>query len=311
MANVNLVNLSFQQLETLVAAVEEGNLSRAARRMHLTQPSVTKHIQHLEEMVGVPLLLRGRKGVSLTPEGKMLLNYARRVLKGREEMAVRLSYMLEGNGAEVVVGASTVPSVYILPRLISRYRSTHPSVTVTVVNSDSAGVVEMVEEGEVAMGFVGYQPSSGRLVSEALWPDRLILVASAGLSDLKGKNRSLSLLRELPFVIREPGSGTRGIMEKWLKEKARLDIHQLKVVAQLGSSEAVKEAVLAGVGVSFLSRRVVERELKLGWLKEIPLGEEEIKRDFYLIYRRSQVFYRHQQLFIEFIRSSAGGEVGE
>lgn len=311
MTTVNFSNLSFQQLEVLIAVVEEGTFSRAARRMHLSQPSLTKHIQHLEELAGTTLLWRGRKGVSLTPEGRLVFDYARKVVRMREETAQRLSRMIEGNGVEIVVGASTVPAVYILPRLIYQFQRAHPHALVTVISSDSEGVIEMVEEGELTIGFVGYRPSSHRLVNEALWPDHLILVASSESPYSMVEKMDPSELCELPFVIREQGSGTWGIVEKWLKEKVRLDPKHLRVVACLSSSEAVKEAVLSGVGVSFLSRRAVERELRIGLLKEIPLIGVEIKRDFYLIYRRSQPFLRYQELFLQFVRNKVGGDFVE
>ncbi|MCX7981357.1 MAG: LysR substrate-binding domain-containing protein [Syntrophales bacterium] len=311
MGKVNLNNISFQQLMALVHTVEEGTMSRAAKKMHLTQPSLTKHIQNLEEMVGTTLLLRGKKGVSLTPEGRLLFNAALKILRLMDETAVRLDRMIEGDEKEIMVGASTVPSVYILPRLISRFRAAYPKMIVTVVGSDSGGIVEMVEEGDLPFGFVGYRPLSARLVGEAIWPDYLILVASPRLVSPTRTLSGYSCLQELPFIIREKGSGTREIAERWMKEKAHLDFHRLNIVACFGSSEAVKEAVLSGIGVSFLSRRVVERELNLGLLKEIRLPGEGIKRDFYLIYRKSQVFLSYQRMFLDYVRSTVGGELGE
>jgi len=311
MTKVNLVNLTFQQLEALIAIVEEGTFSRAARRVHLTQPSLTKHIQNLEELVGVPLLLRGRGGVSLTAEGRLVFHFARKLMKVREETADRLSRLVNGEGVEIEVAASTIPSVYILPKLISLFRQGYPQSKIIVVSSDSAGVTEMVEEGEVALGLVGYKPSSGRLVAEVLGPDRLILVASPRLYPCQKEVHGFSELCKLPFIVRERGSGTQEMVEKWLREKARLNLHQLNVVACFGSSEAVKEAVLAGVGVSFLSHRAVTRELKLGLLREIPVEGDGIMRYFYLIYRRTQRFLSYEKSFLDFIRSTFGGGLVE
>jgi len=305
MSRVNLGNLTFLQLEALVSVVEERTFVRAARRMHLTQPSLTKHIQHLEELVGVPLLTRGRKGVSITPEGRIVFDYARRVLRAREETAEKLARAIKGEGGEITIAGSTIPSAYILPRVISDFHNSHPRVVVSLISSDSAGVMAMVEDGEVSMGFVGLKPPSPKLISEALWEDRLALVASSRyLLPSQEGGMDISDLMRLPFITRERGSGTREIVERWMKEKLRIDPSRLKIVACLGSAEAVKEAVVNGLGVTFLSRRAIERELKMGILKEIFLVGGEIRRDFYVIYRRTPHFLHYEEVFLSFVRSS-------
>jgi len=174
MKNVNLL-----QLEALVRLVEERSFSRAAKRMFLTQPSLTKHIRNLEDVLGSKLVHRGSRTLTLTPEGRVICDYARRILKLREEAGDRVMRLRETEAGDLLIAASTIPATYILPRAIGGFRERYPGVRVTIRTADSSAVVEMILENEAEIGFIGKMPPAGKLVSEALWKDRLTLAVPA------------------------------------------------------------------------------------------------------------------------------------
>ena len=295
-------NISLQQLEALLFLVTEGNFSRAAKKMHLSQPSLTKHIANMEAILGMTVVRREKTGVVLTPEGKIVFDLAARILKLRDEAGGKIAGMQQNEDGNIAIAASTIPATYILPHVLSRFRRANMGIRITVQSADSEEVLNMILNGEKELGIIGKRPSRGKLEAEPLWQDRLVLTVPAGHRWTGRPSVSLPELMEEPFIIREKGSGTREILERYLKEKANTDLAKFRIAADFGSSEAVKEAILAGLGVSILSIRAMSRELKLNLLQEVPVEDWRIERSFYLIFRRPFNILRHHQLFLDFIR---------
>ncbi len=295
-------NISLQQLETLLFLVTEGNFSRATKKMHLSQPSLSKHIANMEAILGMTVVRREKTGVVLTPEGKIVYDLAARILKLRDNAAEKIAGMQQNEAGDIAVAASTIPATYILPHVLSRFRKVHPGICITVQSADSEEVLNMILNGEKELGIIGKRPSRGKLEVEPLWQDRLVLTVPAGHRWAGKPSVSLPEVMEEPFIVREKGSGTREILERYLKEQANTDLAKFRIAAEFGSSEAVKEAILAGLGVSILSIRAITRELKLQLLKEVPVEDWRIERYFYLILRRPFNILRHHQLFLDFVR---------
>ncbi|HTZ38820.1 MAG TPA: selenium metabolism-associated LysR family transcriptional regulator [Syntrophales bacterium] len=295
-------NMTIQQLEALIHLVEERSFSRAARRMNLTQPSLTKHIRNVEEILGSKVVNRASRSLALTPEGKVLHDYARRILRLRDEAREQVLRMRETDSGDIRIAASTIPATYILPYALGAFRRKHPRIRATLLAADSSEVIQMVLENGAEIGFIGKKPPGGKLIAEALWKDRLVLAASA--EDPLAKRRSVRLvdLREAPFVIREKGSGTRETMESCLRDADIPGLSHLNIVAELGSSEAVKEAILAGLGISMISAHAIRRELRSGLAVALSIDECRMERSFYLIYRRQFDLMSHHERFLDFIR---------
>jgi DNA-binding transcriptional LysR family regulator len=161
----------------------------------------------------------------------------------------------------------------------------------------------MVLDNGAEIGFIGKKPAGGKLSSEALWKDRLVLAVPSGHPWAKRRSARLSEIFKQPFVIREKGSGTRETLESCLRESGIPGPLHLNIVAELGSSEAVKEAILAGLGISVISVHAIRRELKSGLLAGLSIDECGIERSFYLIYRRQFDLMNHHKRFLEFIRA--------
>lgn len=297
-----LKNLTFQQMEALILLVEERSFSRAAKRMLLTQPALTKNIRNLEDFLGAKVVHRSNAGVTLTPEGKILYDYAQRIVRLRREAASKIQQLHENSGGDIYLSASTIPATYILPRALSEFKKNHSDIRVFIKTEDSEEVMNMVLDREVEIGCIGKKPLNRKLIGQPVWDDRLILVVSRHHRWIKKGSIDVSEMMREPFVLREKGSATRDVFESYLKENKSISLSQLNVCGELGSSEAIKEAVIAGLGVSVLSGHAVTRELASRLLFEIPIEGCRIERKFHLIYLKQFEFRKAHRIFVNFLK---------
>lgn len=295
-------NITIHQMESLVQLIAEGSFSRAAKKLFLTQPALTKHIKNMEDSLGIRLVNRGNGGVSLTPEGKILYDYARRIIKLREEAKEKILRVRENESGNIYIGASTIPATYILPYILSDFKKLYPAIRANVQAADSEEATEAILNNQGEIGFIGKKPLNRKLHVEPLWEDRLILAVPGGHRWVGKGPVTLDELSREPFILRERGSATRDCIETYLKENAGISLAHFNIIGEMGSSEAVKEAIIAGLGCSILSIHAVGRELKQQVVMEVPLDGCRIERYFYLIYRRQFSLMRHHRLFLDFVR---------
>ncbi len=299
--NGPLRQITIQQLESLFHLVEEGSFSRAAKKMRLTQPSLSKHIQNMEYIVGSRVVERRNTGIEVTAEGKVLLDCAKRIFRHIGEAEEHLSRLQLLDSGTITIAASTIPATYLLPPVLSAFRQVHSDICCFVHTGDSGAVIDSVLEGESELGFVGKEVKSRKLVAEPLWEDEIILVVPARHPWSGRREVSWDEVTKEPFVMRERGSATRASLETHVEETVKKGLGQFNVVCELGSSEAVKEAVAAGLGVSILSIHAVKRELDAGILSRVALPAPFIERNFYLIYKKQFTIKRHHALFLKFL----------
>lgn len=296
--------VTLQQLEAFVCLVEERSFSLAAGKMLLTQPSLSKHIKNLEIFIDTTLIRRTRSGISLTEEGAVLYAYARRMLKLRDEARDKIRMVKETVSGLVFAGASTIPATYILPSVMMNLRRSHPEIKVHLTSGDSDNIIHMVLSGQVEIGFIGKNVDQDRrLASEQVWEDELALVVPEGHPFASIREITVSRLSSEPFIIREKGSGTRKSLENYLTEHHEAGFRDFHVVGEMGSSEAVKEAVILGLGVSILSIHAVKRELAQGILVRVPVKGPAMKRSFYAVRKRLFGLLPHHALFLEAARA--------
>jgi DNA-binding transcriptional LysR family regulator len=299
----NFRNITLQQLESLVNVVEERSFSRAAKKMRLSQPSLTKHIQHLEDIVGARVMVRKQTGISLTPEGKIVYESAKRIFRMIDETGEKIARMHENESGNLSIAASTIPATYILPHLIQAFRASYPEINCFVKTRDSEETIAMILDDEAEIGFIGRPVEHRKLYAEELWKDTMILVVPQGHKWAGRKSVSLDEVSGEPFVIREHGSATRATLEKYLHEKKKRTLSTFNIIGEMGSSEAVKEAVIAGLGISIISLHAVKREIENGLLVEMPVRNCRIERDFYVIYKKHLNLMKHHRLFFDFLRT--------
>lgn len=297
-------NITMQQMEALIHLVDERSFSRAAKKMYLTQPSLTKHIKNLEDSIDAQVVVRKNKGISLTPEGKVMYEYARRIFRLVDEAKDRIGRVREDESGSIFISASTIPSTYILPYILRAFNDRYRDIHCYVQMNDSEATVNMVLDDQAEIGFIGKLTANKKLNVEQVWGDKLILVVPDGHIWQHKERITIEELSCEPFIVRERGSATRATMEEYLREHAGVNLADFNIVSELGSSEAVKEAVIAGLGVSILSVHAAKRDLERGLLTEIPLEDNTIERNFYVIYKKRFGLLYHHRLFLDFVNNS-------
>jgi len=299
--NRDLRNITIQQLKALVNLAEERSFSRAAKKMHLTQPSLTKHIKNLEEQLGTRLADRNNRQLSLTPAGRILCESAKRVFSLINDTGEKIARLKENESGNILIAASTIPATYILPHSLSEFKGAHHDIHCSVKTSDSDSTLDMILDDEAEIGFVGREIVNRKLHVEPLWKDQLVLVIPASHRWRGKAGVSLGEISKEPFVSREQGSATRKVLEVYLRKETDLYLAGFNIVCELGSSEAVKEAVLAGLGISIISTHAVTRELESGLLCAVPMENFSIERNFYMIYKTRFGLMKHHKVFLDFI----------
>lgn len=276
--------MNLKHLETFVKIIDLKSFTKASEELYLTQPTVSKQIVDLERLLKVRLIDRTKRSIELTKAGEILYRYARELLavqKGAIEAIAAHRGMRSGM---LRIGASSIPGVYVLPQVLKLYREQFEGVELSLVISDTAQTVAGVLDSTLDVGFVGAKEDSGKVVYKSFLNDLIVLIAPVAFPDVV----SLEKLKSLPLVVREPGSGTRRCFEAVLKKKG-LASDSLKIVAELGDVEAVKEAVKGGMGYSYMSNRAIKGEVAAGRLRILSVdGFPPIKRTFYVITKRSR-----------------------
>jgi DNA-binding transcriptional LysR family regulator len=306
------VNLEFRQLEVFCAVVSLRSFSRAAKRVYLSQASVSERIAALEDQVGCRLLDRSRRGggVHPTPLGAALYKRAARLLKDREHAVQELQDLLGVRRGTVQIGASTVPGTYYLPEVIKQFSSLYPETSFSVSIAGSEHVVDSVVDGRLEAGIVGdpgerqidrLLRGQGGTQRTRLWSDEFVLIAPSGHPLGQRRRVPLAELTDVPFVMREAGSGTRRWLELYLQDELPGGAGELKVAAEMGSLCAVKQAVIQGLGVSLVSACAVKAEIKAGLLHAIELEGPKLKRSLYLIHDERRTPSPIGRLFTQFL----------
>jgi len=278
------MDFDLRQLEVFCRVVERGSFTRAAEDVHLAQASVSERIANLERAVGTRLLDRLGRRVEPTVVGRRLYERAVELLERKQALCFELEELLGVERGELVIGASTIPGETILPAELARFRELHPDVLVRVRGGDTARVAELVSRGEVEVGFVGSRVDGDDLEYQPIWEDEIVLAVPGGHRWAGREAVRLDELRAEPFVMREPGSGTRRTIERAIREAGGDAGSGLDLVAELGSTAAIKQAVLEGLGISLLSRRALHVELEAGRIHVLRLEDLPLHRHVYLVH---------------------------
>lgn len=296
--------MDLRRLEIFVKVAELGSFSRAADALFLTQPTVSEHVRALEDSLGVQLLDRLGRGTTPTRAGTLLLGYARRMLALAREAAQAIEQFQGRVSGELTLGGSTIPGEYVVPELIGAFRGKYPDVRISLLIGGSREVQSWVEDGRVEIGVVGAAPSSRVIEGRPLMADELVVVVGAEHPWATRKTVSLEDLKPEPMILRERGSGSRETFERAL-EGVGLGLGAFRIVGEISSTQAIKQAVRAGVGVSLISRRAVEDECRAGLLACVKIRDLTITRAFHLITHRDRSRSPLAQAFLTFVESQA------
>jgi DNA-binding transcriptional LysR family regulator len=231
-----------------------------------------------------------------------MLGYARRMLALSREARQALDQFQGRLSGQLVVGGSTIPGEYLLPTLIGQFKTKYPDISISLLIGDSRQVTTWIEDGRAEVGVVGARPGARTLVSRELIPDELVVVVPADHALAGRKSVTLADLRKEPMIVREQGSGSREALEHALGE-ANADLTAFRIVGEMGSTQAIKQAVRSGVGLSIISRRAVEDECRARLLACLRLKDLNVSRFFYLVTHRDRSRSPLAQAFVDYVES--------
>jgi DNA-binding transcriptional LysR family regulator len=294
------VNLDY--LKTFMEVARLGNFSEVARRLSITQPAVSFQIQRLERDLGVRLLERGPKSVTLTEAGERLLGFAEKVERQRQGLLDDLDRMREELTGKIVVAASTIPGEVLLPPVLGEFKALHPAVDARMDICDSLAVISKVQEGTHDVGFCGLLPDVRDLDSFEVADDEIVLIVFPDHPFAGRKSVSFPELQGEPFVVREDSSGTQSSLRSLLANSG-LDTAVWAPALVLGSTQAVLSAVEAGVGIAFISHLAIKKSVALGLVKQVPVKGLKLRRAFHCIYRKERANSRLPGEFISFVQA--------
>ena len=292
--------MDLHHLRIFVSVFKHRSFSKASQELSLTQPTVSDHIQNLENELNCRLFDRLGRTILPTKEAEVLNRYAREVIEKAEALGEMIGNLKKEIAGELILGASNIPGTYLMPSLMASFRKKYPSVSVQVSISDSRGIVEKVIGQELLMGIVGAEIPNAQVSYTTLMEDELIAVASPSM--MTKAKMSLQDLLLYPIVSREKGSGTLRETERILEEMG-LPIDSLRVAGVFGSTEAVKQAVKAGFGVSILSKMSVAEDLRHNTLKEVKIKGVLMKREIVLVTHKKRTLPLAYRVFLEHVLS--------
>lgn len=266
------------------------SFTRAAELLHMTQPAVTHQIRQLEEELNARLFDRSNNRISLTAAGEQVLEYASRIIALYGQMSESVKALTGDRAGLITIGASTTIAEYMLPGLLGDFRQNFPDVQIRLRVANTDAIVSLVADNTIDLGVVEGEVDNQLLRVEQCQQDELQLILPPGHPLTKKSSIEPIELTAYPFIHREDGSGTRSVVVRYLSEHG-VDEHSLNRPFELGSTEAIKGAVQAGMGITIVSGATVSRELALGLLEVRPLNPP-LMRPFYFV-RQRQKFRTH------------------
>lgn len=290
--------MNIRKLKIFYATANSLNMTKVAKELYISQPSVSQSIHEIETELGVVLFDRIGKRLHLTEEGTIFLNYVRRILNLYEEGTETLKEMAKMEKGKIKIGASTTIGTYILPEIIREFVEEHKKIEISLIIENTANIEKLILENKVDFAFVEGKIGSSEINVKKIWDDELVFICSDN-HKWNGKKyiESTSLLEER-LIMRERGSGTREIMENYLYDK-KIDF---KPFMELGNTEAIKKSVEANLGVSCLSKRSVIEKIENGDISGIRIKDKKIKRMLSLIYHKDKFLSNNIKMFMDYAK---------
>lgn len=290
--------MNIESLKTFREVVRLGSFSKVAKELGISQPAVSFQIQKLEQELGIKLIDRSQKAIALTKAGKRLLRFAEAVEGEREKLGQDLEQMKEDIAGDLLIGASTIPSEYLLPKMVAMFKQQHPAVKIQVEASDSLTVISRIRGNTYEVGFCGIAPEGKDLTFFKIADDEIVPIVFPGHPFASRGKVSPEELEGEPLIFREATSGTQRSLESLLA-KSGVDIKKWTPQLVLGSTQSVIAAVAAGAGIGFVSNLAIKGSA----VKQVGVKGLRLARDFYCVYRQERVVSRLLETFIDFIKA--------
>lgn len=293
--------MSDRRLQVFHAVARLLSFTKAAEVLHMTQPAVTFQIRQLEEQFDTRLFDRTHNRVSLTEAGQVVFEYAERIFEQYGEMENAIREMTDDINGSLTIGASTTISEYMLPSLLGDFKAKNPDVKLRLRVSNTEGIVSMVENNVIDLGVVEGPVSNKNLLVEVCRNDDLVLIVPPGHALANEKEVTVKDIMQYSFICREEGSGTRGVTLDYLMAQG-VEKPLINNCLELGSPEAVKGAVEAGMGIAIVSSASISKELKLGSLVSISL-KPALSRKFSFVRQRQKFKVPAMEELLDFARN--------
>jgi DNA-binding transcriptional LysR family regulator len=277
------------------------SFTKAAESLHMTQPAVTFQVRQLEEQFNTRLFDRTHNRISLTEAGQRVYEYADRIFDLYAEMENAVRDMTGEISGMLVIGASTTIAEYMLPSLLGDFKKQYPDINVHLKVSNSDGIVSMVENNDIDLGVVEAPVLNKNLVVEECRKDRLVAIVPPQHALASQQSVAVKELLENAYIAREEGSGTREVIQEYLAELG-LQVSDVHVSMELGSPEAIKGAVEAGMGISIVSEVTIHKELQLGSLVALEL-DPPLERPFSFVHQKQKFRQRAMDELLSFARA--------
>ncbi|THF84106.1 LysR family transcriptional regulator [Cohnella fermenti] len=296
------------QLEVFEAVARLRSFSKAAERLHITQPAVSQQIRALEDSLGVRLLERTNKAVSLTNAGEIALRHAKEINGLYRAMSERIGELMNCVGGPIAIGASYTFGEYALPPALARLHRDYPDIRPTIAIGNTAEIADRLRARELDIGIVEGEDVGTGLRSEKLADDEMVLAAAPEHPIAGVRHPSPARLAEETWLVREEGSGTRAATDRLL---AAMGVRPVRLM-ELGSTQLIKEMAEAGLGITLQSRLALRKELKLGTLRVLGgVSGTPFRREFRLLLRNGEPMTRSLDAFLGTLRLAATELLGE
>ncbi len=287
-----------RRLQVFYTVARQLSFTKAAEQLFMTQPAVTFQVKQIEEHFNTRLFERSHGRIALTPAGKLVMEYAERILGLSEEMDKRVSELTGAISGPLLLGASTTIAEFILPHVLGEFKARHPQVQTHMMVANSETIEGRVADHTLDIGLIESPSHLPSLHTEACCEDELVMVCAPGYKLAGLAHVTPRQIAGEPFISRESGSGTRDFSDQYFRQ-AGIAPEDLNIVMELGSPEAIKGVVETGIGVAIMSRATIGKELKLGSVAAIAL-QPPLIRTLSLVCPREKFRSKLLSTFVEF-----------
>lgn len=295
--------MDFKQLQSFVTVVQEESFTQAAGRLFVSQSTVSTHIHQLESELNTKLILRTTKSLQITPKGRELYEYALNILELKERMIQACSIE---SWRIIHLGASTIPSAYILLQLLADFGKLHQDIYFIIHQSDSQGIINGLKDGLFNLGFIGMSCEDSDFCCQPFCKDRMVVITPVNEHFLQYKQQKENVLPELlrePLILREKGSGSKKMADNFLAHSG-ISEDELQIIARVNDQETIKNLVAGGMGISIISEKAAHNFLQEKRLLVFELPQAFSERSLYLIYRKNYLLPSYVKEFLGFISQS-------
>ncbi|HTG00954.1 MAG TPA: selenium metabolism-associated LysR family transcriptional regulator [Nitrospirota bacterium] len=294
--------MELHHLRIFLSVFKNKSFSKASQELRLSQPTISEHIKTLEQELNCPLFERLGRKIIATREADALHNFALDLVERADSVKSVLGRFKKEVAGDLIIGASTIPGTYLLPERMAAFKRKHPAVSFQVRVGDSQEIVQQVLSHHILIGIVGSKITDAQISYTPFLEDELIFVAAPSI--IRSARMHVNDLCRYPMLLREEGSGTRREAERLLQGQGFL-YKNVHVAGIFGSTDAVKQAAIAGLGITILSKLAVTEELKHRLLTNIKLDIPPLKRMFYIATHRKRALPHLYSLFLDHLRSSS------